>query len=148
MPTWPQIPIMLCLWFAHLFLRIQKIQEHLTWFLHCNAFLGTTYAIHTRIHDRPQDFMKSHLNPYWFPEISLGDHQFKTSANFHDFWPLPLAFQQNAYEGYFWSLCTVTFWPLAHGDTPPPLRHADVLNGWSLWISQMFTRTIKNWAPF
>ena len=29
------------------------------------------------------------------------DHPFKTSANFHDFWPLPSAFQQNAYEGYF-----------------------------------------------
>ena len=27
----------------------------------------------------------------------------------------------------------MTFWPLAHGDTPSPLRHADVLNGWSPW---------------
>ena len=45
---------------------------------------------------------------------------FKTSANFHDFWPLPSAFRQNAYEGDFWSLCTVTFWPSAHGDTHPP----------------------------
>ena len=68
---------------------------------------------------------------------NLRDHPFKTSANFHDFWPLPpgplpSAFQQNAYEGDFRSLCTVTFWPSAHGDTPPPLRHADVLNGWSL----------------
>jgi hypothetical protein len=35
------------------------------------------------------------------------------------------------YEGDFWSLCTVTFGPSAHGDTPLPLRHADVLNGWS-----------------
>ena len=34
--------------------------------------------------------------------------------------PLPSAFQQNAYEGDFWSLCTVTFWPSADGDTPPP----------------------------
>ena len=25
----------------------------------------------------------------------------------------------------------MTFQPSAHGDTPPPLRHADVLNGWS-----------------
>ena len=32
----------------------------------------------------------------------------------------------------FWSLCTVTFQPSAHGDTPPPLRYSDVLNGWSL----------------
>ena len=37
-----------------------------------------------------------------------------------DPYPLPLAFQQNAYEGDFLSLCTVTFWPLAYGDTPPP----------------------------
>ena len=27
---------------------------------------------------------------------------------------------------------TVTFGQSAHGDTPPPLRHADVLNEWSL----------------
>ena len=26
----------------------------------------------------------------------------------------------------------MTFGPSAHVDTPPPLRHADVLNGWSL----------------
>ena len=26
----------------------------------------------------------------------------------------------------------MNFWPSAQGDTPPPLRHADVLNGWSL----------------
>ena len=43
----------------------------------------------------------------------------------------PSAFQQIAYEGDFWSLCTVTFWPSAHGDTPLPLKHADVWNGWS-----------------
>ena len=29
---------------------------------------------------------------------------------------------------------TVTFGPSAHGDTPPPLGHAEVLNGWSLMI--------------
>jgi hypothetical protein len=46
--------------------------------------------------------------------------------------PLPSPFQQNAYEGYFWSLCTVTFGPSAYGDTSHPLRHADVLNEWSL----------------
>ena len=43
---------------------------------------------------------------------NLRDHPFKTSANFHDFWPLPpgplpSAFQQNAYEGDFRSLCTL-----------------------------------------
>ena len=51
---------------------------------------------------------------------------------FRSFTVGPLAFQQNAYEGDFRSLCTVTFWPSAHGDTPTPLRHADVLNGRSL----------------
>ena len=29
----------------------------------------------------------------------------------------------------------MTFGPSAHGDTPPPLRHADVLNEWSLTCS-------------
>ena len=46
--------------------------------------------------------------------------------------PLPSAFQQKAYEGDFLSLCTVTFGPLAHVDTPPSLRNADILNEWSL----------------
>ena len=51
------------------------------------------------------------LNPYcpalklycvWFAWIWIRDHPFKTSSNFHDFWPLPpsrrqpSAFQQNA----------------------------------------------------
>ena len=35
--------------------------------------------------------------------------------------PLPSAFQQNAYEGDFLSLFTLTFGPLAHGDTLPTL---------------------------
>ena len=29
----------------------------------------------------------------------------------------------------------MTFGPSAHGDTPPPLRHADVLNEWSLSVN-------------
>ena len=66
--------------------------------------------------------------------IKERDHPFETSAKFHDFLPLPPYHRQNAYEGDFLSLCTVNFWPLAHGDTTLPLRHADVLNGWS----QMF----------
>ena len=55
-------------------------------------------------------------------QFDIGDHPFKTSANFHNFYPYPLpsAFHQNAYEGDFWSVCTVTFWPSAHGDTSPP----------------------------
>ena len=56
------------------------------------------------------------------------------------------SFQQNAYEGDFWSLCTVTFGPSAHGDTPPLLRHADILNGWSL-ISYpvLFLKIVEYW---
>jgi hypothetical protein len=73
---------------------------------------------------------KTSLANKWMSNLDLvRDHPFKTLANFHDFWS---AFQQNAYEGDFRSLCTVTFWPSANGDTPPALRHADVLNGWSL----------------
>ena len=53
----------------------------------------------------------------------LRDHPFKTSANFHDFWPLPpyhRHFSKMLMKGIFLSLCTVTFWPSAHGDTPHP----------------------------
>ena len=56
--------------------------------------------------------------------------------------PLSLAFQQNAYEGDFWSLCTVTFVPSAHAP-PHTLRHADVLNGWFL-ICLLYS---YNWGP-
>ena len=52
----------------------------------------------------------------------------------YDPYPYPSAFLQNAYEGDFWSLCTLTFWPSAHGDTPAPLRRADILNGLSLIV--------------
>ena len=75
---------------------------------------------------------------FHYSVLLVRDHPFKTLANFHDFWPLShsrrqlSAFLQNAYEGDFLSLSTMTFWPLAHGDTPLPLRHADVWNGWSL----------------
>ena len=31
----------------------------------------------------------------------------------------------------------MTFGPLAHGDTPPPLIHADVLNEWSLCMADI-----------
>ena len=49
------------------------------------------------------------------------DHPFKTSANFHDFWPLPPYHRHSSkilMKGFL-ILCTVTFWPSAHGDTPP-----------------------------
>ena len=73
--------------------------------------------------------------------IRLRDHSFKTSANFHDFepHPLPSTFQQNPYEGNFWSLATSTS---AHGDTPPPPRHADILNGWFPHLR------FRNWNTF
>ena len=59
------------------------------------------------------------------------DHPFKTSANFHDFWPLPpFAFLQNFMKEIFdpYILWPFDRWHMGH---PSPLRHADVLNGWS-----------------
>ena len=41
-------------------------------------------------------------------------------------------------------LGTVTFGPSANGDTPPPLRHADVLNEWSL--TAFIQRDVTIWA--
>ena len=35
----------------------------------------------------------------------------------------------------------MTFWPSAHGDKPPPLRHADALNEWPLMWSETFIRS-------
>jgi hypothetical protein len=51
---------------------------------------------------------------HWFCMIrnnpSLGTIQLRRGQIFTIFDPfLPWAFQQNAYEGDFWSLCTVTF---------------------------------------
>ena len=60
------------------------------------------------------------------------DHPFKTSANFHDFLPLPPYHRHSSkilMKGIFDPY--VTFWPSAYGDTPSPTRHADFLNGWS-----------------
>ena len=37
----------------------------------------------------------------------------------------------------------MTFGPSAHGGTPPPLRHADVLNGWSLVENPIHLRRHK-----
>ena len=65
------------------------------------------------------------------PEVQpFRDHPFKTSTNFHDFWPLP--YHRHSSKMLLKILmCTVTFWPSAYGDTLHSLRHADVLNGWS-----------------
>ena len=62
------------------------------------------------------------------------DHPFKTSANFHDFWPLPptIGIPAKCLWRGFLILVYCDLWPLAHGDTPPPPWQADVLNGWSL----------------
>ena len=67
-------------------------------------------------------------------KLDLRDHPFKTLANFDNFWPLPPYHRHSSkmLTGNFLSLCAVTFRPSAYGDTPPPLRNADVLNGWSL----------------
>ena len=51
---------------------------------------------------------------------------------------------KQTYKGDFWTLCTVTFWPSAYGDTPSLLRHADILNGWSLNLFIVFYRKVPN----
>ena len=53
----------------------------------------------------------------------LGDHPLKTSAKFHDFWPIPFS------VGRFLLLSVGKFGQFL---TTSPLRNADVLNGWSL----------------
>ena len=54
--------------------------------------------------------------------VVVWDHPFKTSANFHNFWPLPPV-------GSFLLLIVGIFGQFL---TPPPLKDADVLNEWSL----------------
>ena len=67
-----------------------------------------------------------------------GDHPFKTSANFHDFWPLPPCHRHSSkmlMKGIF---DPYVLWPFDHrqmGTPLPPLRNADVLNVWSLIIA-------------
>ena len=59
---------------------------------------------------------------------ALRDHPFKTSENFHNFWPLPPYhphYSKMLMKGIFES-----YVPSAHVDTPTPLRHANVLNRW------------------
>ena len=48
------------------------------------------------------------------------DHPFKTSANFTNFWPLPP-----------YRFLVLSVGKFVQFLTPPPLWHADVLNGWS-----------------
>ena len=69
-----------------------------------------------KMHKRWSNLVRCLLNIY------LGTIHLRRRHIFTIFdpYPLPSAFQKNAYEGDFWSLSTVTFWPLAHGDTPPP----------------------------
>ena len=63
------------------------------------------------------------------------DQSFKTSANFHDFWPLtPYHWHSSKMfmKGIFYPY---VLWPFDHwpmGTPLAPLRHADILNGWSL----------------
>ena len=78
----------------------------------------------------------SHVNMYlettrqplaiylWRTFVScLRNRPLKTSANFHDFWPLPPS------VGSFFLLSVSKFGKFL---TPPSLKNADVLNGWSL----------------
>ena len=65
----------------------------------------------------------------------LRDHPFQTSANFHDFWPLPPS------VGSFLLLSVGKFGQFL---TPPSLRNADVLNGWSLKQASTKSLSISN----
>ena len=58
----------------------------------------------------------------WLDLLGQRDHPFKTSAKFHDFWPLPPP------VGSFLLLSIGKFGKFL---TPPPLKNAYVLNGWS-----------------
>ena len=55
--------------------------------------------------------------------ILLWDHPLKTSANFHDFWPLPPS---------CWQFFTTIRRQISPILDPSPLEYADVFNGWSL----------------
>ena len=60
----------------------------------------------------------------------LRDHPFKTSPNFHKFGPLP---------PYRWQFFSTICRQICQIFDPSPLRHADVLNRWSLTPNrQMF----------
>ena len=61
---------------------------------------------------------------FWYGTIHLRHRQIFT---IFDPYPPTIGIPAKCYEGDFWSLCTVTFRPSAYVDTPPPLRHADVL---------------------
>ena len=67
---------------------------------------------------------------YVLPMNTVRDHPFETSANFHDFWPLPSS------VGSFLLLFIGKYGKFL---TPPPLKNADVLNGWSLIASLPYT---------
>ena len=54
---------------------------------------------------------------------SIRDHPFKTSANFHHFWPLPSS------TGSFFTTIRQQFWTIFD---PSPLKNADISLGWSL----------------
>ena len=69
-------------------------------------------------------------------ESAIRDHPFETSANCHDFLPQPpynRHFSKMLMKGIF---DPYVLWPFEHWHmrTSSPLRHADVLNGWSLII--------------
>ena len=58
----------------------------------------------------------------WLWVIHIWDHPFKTSANFHDFWPLPPS------VGIFLLLSVGKFGKFL---IPPPKKNTEILNAWS-----------------
>ena len=71
--------------------------------------------------------------------ILFRDHPFKTSANFSHFWPLPLT------VGSFLLLSVGQFGKFL---TPPPLKNADILNGWSLTAKIQQTKKLVTCQRF
>ena len=66
----------------------------------------------------------------------IRDHPFKTSANFHDFWPLPpcpttISVRAKCLWRGFLILMYFDLWTIGTWGHPSPPRHAEVLNEWS-----------------
>ena len=86
----------------------------------------------------------------WF---YLWEHPFKASANFHNFWPLPPYHRHSSkmlMKGIF---DPYVLWPyklrtIGRWEHPFPLRHADVLNGWShigLFVDMFNLKSLCIW---
>ena len=128
--------------------ELKRLSDRLKKWLHgCKNRMCSLSQINLCLHKKRSKFsiriiernwgQKSHCKSSAFLlrllEFLTRDHPFKTSVNFHDFWPLHPYHQHSSkclWRGFF-ILMYCNLWLLAHGDTPPSLRHADVLNGWS-----------------